>query len=521
MTNLRPRTPLEYVQALWRRKLLFFLVAATMLASTFIVIRNLPNTYQAKASVVIAGKQEDRQVMGGRVATITERLTSRSLLEPLIQKHDLYPAMVGAEGIEPAVARLRNDIKVEIKYRGDVAEKLNITYRNNDPVKANQVATDLLATVGKMNEAMLQTAVEESATIQSEMEQIENRLDELNQRRASAVARSRAVSYRRSAASMIRAQREAASSSAQALQDKRYLIEQQIAQQKRQIAEQEKIVASAPPDTRSASSYGVLLVKKAEVEAQVKDYSSQYTDKNPKLAQSRTQLEEINRQIAEFEAGRGTSQNSNEVRELRALQRDLARMEAELEINQRESVRKQETLSSTPNVGPASASIPSDDSAIANISTETDENRLRDRYNSLIRRKDTLDNTKLATAGLEPGLFQIVDMPTVPEQPVGPNRTQLLMMALALALGAGLLAAASVEAPKFLKIHDQRDVQYYLNAPVIALIPETVTPAERGRRMKVHLVRWVAVAVIAVASVPALVFLLNQLKVFQMFANRW
>jgi hypothetical protein len=262
-------------------------------------------------------------------------------------------------------------------------------------------------------------------------------------------------------------------------------------------------------------------VRKAEIEAQVKDYSSQYTDKNPKLIQANTQLEEINRQISELEAGRGASQNSNEVRELRTLQRDLARMEAELEINQRELARKQDTLSETPNVGPASLSVPSDDSSIANIATETDEDRLRDRYNSLIRRQDSLDNTKLATAGLDPGMFQIVDTPTVPEQPVGPSRVKLLMIGLALALGAGFVAAAFVEAPKFFKIHDQRDVQYYLNAPVIALIPETVTPVERGRRMRLHLVRWIVISLIAVASVPALVFLLNQLKVFQLFASRW
>lgn len=520
MTNFRPRTLPEYLQALWRRKILLLLVTATMLTATYMIIRNLPDIYQSKASVVIAGKQEDRQVIAGRVATITERINSRSLLEPLIEKHNLYPNLVAQSGIEPALARMREDIKAEIKYRGEVPEKLTIVYRHADPAKANQIASDLLSTVGRMNEAMLQTTVDEAAAIESEMEQIETRLDELNQRRASAAARSRAVSYRRSAASMIRARREAASSSVETLRDRKYLLEQQIAEQKRHIAQQEKIVAAAPPDSRAASSYGVLLVRKAEIEAQIKDYSSQYTDKNPKLIQTRIQLDEINSQISEFEAGRGASPNSSESRELRALERDLARLQAELEVTQRELARKQETLSDTPNI-PASATIASDDSAIANISTETDENRLRDRYNLLMRKQDSIANMKLATAGLEPGLFQIVDMPVTAEKPAGPNRMKLMLLALALALGAGFVAAAVVEAPKLYRIHDQRDVQYYLNAPVLALIPETVTPAERGRRLRMQIVRWGVVILLAAVSVPAIVFLLNQLKVFQIFASRW
>src|SRR4030095_6579220 len=124
-----------------------------------------------------------------------------------------------------------------------------------------------------------------------------------------------------------------------------FALEQQIAEQNRQIQEQQRIVKLAPSDARASSSYGVLLVRKAELEGQLKDYGTQYTDKNPKVIQTRNQLGEINHQIAQLNAGADQDSapvNSAEARELRAMQRELTRMQTELAITQRELNRKKQ-----------------------------------------------------------------------------------------------------------------------------------------------------------------------------------
>src|SRR5207247_317149 len=106
---------------------------------------------------------------------------------------------------------------------------------------------------------------------------------------------------------LLPAQRLAAESSVETLSDKQYTLERQIVEQKRQVAEEEKLAALAPRTggARAGSSYGVLLVRKAELEAQLKEYSTQYTAKNPKVMQARTQLAEIDRQLAQLEAADG------------------------------------------------------------------------------------------------------------------------------------------------------------------------------------------------------------------------
>lgn len=525
MSSYRPRSLSEYAQVIWRRRLLFFLVAAVLLISTFIVIARMPDLYQSTASVVVAGKQEDRQIISSRVTTITERINSRSFLEPLIERHNLYSSAVARGAIESAVNSFRKDIKLSTKYRGDNPEMLTITYRHTNPETAKNVTTDLVSTFDRMNNAVEQRMTDQANNITTEIAQIEERLNQLGQKRAVSASLSRAASSTRGAFNEIRAQRAAAQSSVETLVDKQFVLEQQIAEQKRQIAEQEKLAKASPRDARSGSSYGVLLVRKAELEAQLKDYQAQYTDKNPKIIQTQNQVAEINRQINELASGQGAVVDSSESRELRSLQRELVRLQTEMTIVQRELGRKQQTLSSTPRVAMAAvaAAAPpvSADSSIPNIAVETDAQRLRDRYTLLLRQQDTLDRERLTAAGLDPGVFQIIDQPAMAESPSGPDRTKLRLLALAAALAIAFIIVAAVEIPRLYAIRDERDIDYYLGTRVVALIPESLTPTERGLNRRVLLMRRVGVLVVAVLLVPGLVFLLNYLRIIHIFANRW
>jgi uncharacterized protein involved in exopolysaccharide biosynthesis len=511
---------MEYLQLLWRRKLLILLVAAAMLAATWFIIKRIPNVYEARASVVV-GPTESREAVAARVAAISERITSRAFLETIVQHHNLSPSADPA-AVEGAVYRLRRNIKVETKYRGDRPETMIVSYRDANPTVAREVATSLISPFGRMNEDIERELAEQSASVGSEISSIEDHIEQINRQKSSVAARRSAASRASGFAIEMRAQRAAASSSVETLTDRQYSLERQIAEQKQQIAEQQKLVKVAPGDARAGSSYGVLLVRKAELEAQIKDYAGQYTDKNPKVIQTRLQLAEVNKQIAALDAGdqSGGVATSAEARELRAMQRELSRMETELEVTRRELNRKKSVLESTPSVS-AGATAPAAEAIGASIDGSMDAERLRNRYNSLLNKQDLLGKLRIESAGLSPGLFQIVDVPTQPQSPVGPDRTKLGLLALVLALGAGLVAAMAVEAPRLFAIRDDRDVQYYLGAPVVALIPETLTPAERGRARRLHLARGILAIVLAAILVPIFILVFNSLQVFQILANRW
>ncbi len=486
-----------------------------MLISTFFVIQRLPSVYESRATVVTSGALTDRQAVNARVVATTERLTSRAFLEPVINRYDPYNS---GGNIDAAVAQLREDLKLDTTYRSDFPERLTIAYRHTDPAIAKEVTVDLISVFDKMNEAVEKQAADNANNIASAIADVENRLREMGKLRAATAARRGAAGRAAGAMNTDRAQRIAATSSIETLTDKRFALEQQIAEQNRQIQEQQKIVKLAPSDAKASSSYGVLLVRKAELEAQIKDYGTQYTDKNPKTMQARNQLNEINRQIAQLSAGGDQDSapvSSAEARELRSMQRELARMQTELAITQRELDRKKQGAPNSTGETAISASIPAAAAGSGGEAAgemQTDYETLRKRYDALLTKQAQSERAQISTAGLDPGVFQLVDAPTQPRIPIGPNRFKYRMFSLALALGVALLVAFALEIPKLYAITDDRDVEYYLGVPVIALIPETVTPVE-GRSRQLLLGRAVG-AVLIVVLVSVVIFLMTYLQVF-------
>lgn len=519
MTGFRSRTFTEYVQILWRRKLMIFLIAAGMLISTFLIIDRLPDIYESKATVVTSGLQADRQAVNSRVAATTERLTSRSFLEPVIERNNPY----NGSGVESALARMRDDIKIDTFYRSDYPERITVAYRHRDPRVAREVASDLVGAFGKVNEAIEKQSADNASSLASEIAEVENRLRDMGKLRSAIASRQGALGRAAGEASAARAQRIAAASSIETLTDKAFSLEQQTAEQKRQIGEQEKIAKQAPSDAKSSSSYGVLLVRKAELESQLKDYATQYTDKNPKFIHARTQLDEINHQISQLNAG-GDAQsgpvNSAEARELRSMQRELVRMQTELSITQRELERKKQgspAIVASAAAPPPITTVVSGGEAPSSGSLQPDYETLRKRYENLLDRQDALGRTQVAAAGLDPGIFQIVDMPAEPKLPVGPNRMKYRMFALALSVGLALLIAMAVEIPKLYSITDDRDVEYYLGVPVIALIPESAGSTEHQPR-RLLLGRALS-TLLLLGLVSVVIFLVSYLHLFKLAAT--
>lgn len=533
MESLRPRRITEYVEVCWRRKRLIILMAAVMLIATFLVIRRLPNLYESRALVVITNQaNDDRSAQGVQFATLMQQLTSRANLATLVRKYNLYrPAL----DLDTAIEKLRKDLKPEIKMRNyypDAPEAISVSYRYSDPVITARVVGDVVTFFEDANTTLRQQAATDAGRLTLKISEVESRLHELAPQRDLALLRFDANRSGNDSLA-IRTQRMTTASSVESLSDKEYALEQQIDQQKRLIAEQEKLVqqsitSGATGNPRNDSAYGVLLAKKADLDAQIKDLSTQFTEKHPKMIQVNTQLTEINRQIARFEASPAgdpkAAPMTPEARELRDMRRELSRLETELTITQRDLQRKTQALNNMPDVE-ASKTAPDGNSMDATTEARSEYDRLISRYNWLLDKQDALQ--KLAGSAASGGsggsgasLFQVVDLPVTPQLPVAPNRQLLKLLAIGIALVFGLLFAFAFELPRMFFINDDRDVEYYLGAPVLALIPETTTPIERSRARRLRWARGFGVLLIAAALVPVLIALLNRTQIFHILASK-
>jgi uncharacterized protein involved in exopolysaccharide biosynthesis len=527
MASFRPRNLTEFFQILWRRKSLIVFITVVVLASAFIVVSRIPSAYDSRALLVVSGLQYDIQTSGSLIAAVTEQVTSRSNLESLIRRYKLYGYQPEMK-IDPLIDGMRKQVKLETKYRADVTgfpESFAISYRNDDPATAKQVVADVVSLFDKANEVMAKHAVDEANALKSEIAEVEAQLSQAGRSRRYSAARSSAVSHTMGNLERLRAERNAISSSVETLSDKQYMLERQISDQRRLISQQQQIVKSAPPsEGRGNGAYAALLKRKVDLEAQAQSYSALYTDKNPKVVQTREQLAEVNQRIAQLNADGEQVRvlaSSPEAQELRTMERELARLETELDVVRREIGRKSQAAAGLPAGAPSSIplSLPGGGGSEA-AGTDLEFDTLRGRYDALMDRENSIKKVLPSAGAVAPPLFQVVDQPNLPQSASVPNRRVLMLAALILALALAFTVAAALEFRRMYALYDHRDVDYYLGVPVLALIPETFTPAERFQSDRVARKRRITVLVLGVASVPALALLLNSLGLFQLLGSK-
>lgn len=514
MNSFRPRNFLECVSALWRRRWLIVGLTGVVLLSSYFVIRRIPNVYESRAVVVVADHEENGLVTSGQVAAVSEQMTSRATLEPIIRKYALYRPILENAGMDGAVAQMRKAIAVETTFRREFPESLTIVFRDSDPKATRGVLEDLVANFYAANDAIRRQAETDMASVNGEIAAIDEQLDGLDRVRSDLARRTAASRSEFDAMAATRAQRAATASTIDALMSRQQLLSAKVGAMRRQVKDQEELVASLPATPVAA---GALVVRRAELQARLNEFTGQYTDKNPKVISAREELAEVDRQIAGSESGAAPATQrtaSPEAAELRTLRRDLAGLETELEVTNREIERR--------NAGAPQAPVESSLArSVEPLPAEADGgyDRLRIRYQALMNRQDALERA-LPAAFVGQGVFRVVDTPATPDTPIGPNRLLLALFAFGLAAGAALVIAAVLEARRLVRIYDDRDVAYFLGTPVLAAIPETLTPIEAKSRRSLRLLRGAALAVLAVALVPALFGLLSALQIFEVLARR-
>src|SRR3982750_3267876 len=114
--EFRQRTPAEYGRILWKRKGLILLPALAVLSAVTIVVWRLPNVYESTTLLIVKPPTIPNAVVPSlsesdlsmRLNNINQVVQSRSSLEPLIVKFDLYKReRANGEPMELVIDRMR------------------------------------------------------------------------------------------------------------------------------------------------------------------------------------------------------------------------------------------------------------------------------------------------------------------------------------------------------------------------------------------------------------------------------
>ena len=148
----------QYLVAAFRRRfwyvvLPFFLIA---LAAVIYCIR-APKVYVSSTLILIQPQEVPTEYVKStvttdvqaRISSISEQVMSRSKLEELITKYDLYPEMRAKVGTYGAVEEMREAIQINVKQeknarrRGDEPAAFEVSFEGQKPARVRDVTSEI------------------------------------------------------------------------------------------------------------------------------------------------------------------------------------------------------------------------------------------------------------------------------------------------------------------------------------------------------------------------------------------
>jgi len=483
---------LDRVIGLWRRrKWIAVLAFAGPAAMVLGLVTSLPNIYRSTATILVERQQVPeafvRPTVTGevetRLQTITQEIFSRSSLEGLIARFNLYPRLRARLSTQNLVGRMRNDIILVMKSDaaspgGPKMVAFTISYRGSDPATVAEV-TNTLATLF-IDENLRVRSRQATGTANFLRAQLDETTKELD-------FQERLVSeFNRRHMGELPQQMNANLAAIEQLATQLRLNNdrQTLALARREALERQLADVETTPATATASGApDTAATRLARLRNELRELRTQYTEKYPEVVRVKAEIAALEREQIEkksdapSEAPAATPQDPA----IRRLKAALTEVDAEVKALKKDEQRLQ--------------------AAIARYQTRADNTPLReqefqelsrnyqttkDHYQSLLKRHQEAQLAEDMEQRQKGEQFKIVDPAVASDRPAAPNRLRFLLTGMVLSLG---LAAAAVVLAEQLdtSFHSIDDLRTFTKIPVLVGIAGIATDREtvlRRRRFR-------------------------------------
>ena len=534
--EFRQRTPGEYVKIAWKRKWLIILPAIAIATAVSWVVLQLPDLYESSTLIVVKPSTLPSSVvptitedsLTRQINSIAQVVTSRSSLEPLVQKYDLYKAeRQRGEPMEVLIDYMRTSIKVEVNTsRNDITNGFNITYRGRN-AKTTKAVTEELAS--KYINVQAQNTINSTSSAKQFIDQQVNQLKE----ELEAVDRERLDFMQKNvgnlpseAASLVgqlsglREQQKAYISEVGRLQDRRSALTSQLALVKKSSEQSKDDIAENTTDPKTTLAWAQLVARKADLESQLTRMLTELRPKHPDVLAKQAEVDSVKDAMAQMitEWKARIQEKQDKLRDRPDL--TVGNLESELQLVDGEAKRQQSMLGDID--GQISAvmarinNVPGAEVTLGGL--DRDYQTKKAQYDALLMQAQKIGLSADATSQQQGEGIQVVDPANLPTRPVAPKRLALMGAGVAAGLVFGLLLAGLFELPRLLTIQTSEDATHYTSLPVLMTVPELLTPSEAQsipRRRKLLLATAVAAMLLAI---PALALILKLTQVFERFA---
>jgi uncharacterized protein involved in exopolysaccharide biosynthesis len=537
--DFRQRTPGELARMVWRRKWLIVLPTAAVAVAVAYVVWRLPNVYESttlltvRPASIVTGTvaQLSDSDLTLRINNITQEVTSRSVLQPMIERFGLYAReRARGESMDELVERMRTrDLKITLNTsRNDITNGFFLSFRGGEP-RSTQAVTEALAR--KYVDAQTQAAGDEARLTNEfftqRVDEQKAKLKEIDDRRLRAML---------SNISSLPSQTQALVSQSAGLREEQKARLSEIGRINDQIAYLNRIasdlvksnqqdieaVIAQMQDPKGTPAYAELVKRKSELKAQKDELSLTFKPAAPEMKAVQKQLDEIQKQMDEM-----VEEHKRKVEETRArlegridprvnsYKGEVARLQGEAKRQQTLLDRAEADIAS---VGSRINEVPGTQIELEGIQREYQTEK--DLLDKMMQQQESAETMAKVAERAQGESIAVIDAASLPQQPVAPKRPVLVVLGLVAGLACGLALAAAFEVPRLLTVQTSEDAEHYTGLPVLVTLPVLLTPREQ-RSLKARRVAFALAAVVAtVVSAPALAFVLSRLHIIEMFASR-
>jgi protein tyrosine kinase modulator len=480
---------LARIRAVWsRRKWLAILVFAGPFAATTTVILSVPSLYRSTATVLVERQQVPESFvrttvtseLETRLQTISQKILSRSRLEELIDRFQLYADLRHRMPSEGVAERMRRDITLEIKATGRQSGTVAfaLSYLGRDPQTVALITNTLAGFYVDENlKAREQQATGTAEFLKAQLTAAKKRLEE----------QERHVSeFRKRYLGELPEQMQANLATLESLTTQLRLNSDNRARAvERQEALASQISEAASPGPALGALPGVppgpepAAVHLARLRQELTAARARYTDTHPTIARLKDEITALEREQAEVKpeaAGEAAATHASPPSPyVLRLREALHAADGELKILRVEEQR----LRSAITVYQARVeSTPRREQEFQDISRDYESTK--ELHRSLLKRYEEAQLAETMEQRQKGEQFRVLD-PAMPSAvTAAPSRPRLLLMALMLSLGlaAGAVMAAEMVDTSF---HSADELRAFTTVPVLASISRISTEADRRR----------------------------------------
>lgn len=477
------KSPIElvlfYLEVFWRRKLIVLVITPLCLILGGAVVMSLPSVYVSEGVVLIESQEIPSDLIRSTVNSyaqqqieiIKQRIMTTNQVAEIASKYKLYTDN-GRATLTPSemVSKFRSSVGVDMvnaRVMDDSGRSksasiaFKVSFQDESPVKAQQVASELITLFLKENASARTDMASETANfLRTEANKMQNEVRRLEDKIAQFKSE-----YGDSLPELLQFNLSMVSS-----------LEQRLAQGREQRAELTDHISLLNGQLRDDISNADLSLP-AKLEKLRSDrvrLLERYSVSHPAVIQLDREIQSVEKQINSSikDADVESTVVKQVKQQLTALQKDLNRLDSQLEKDEASLSDYQGRVARTHQVQRGFVDM-----------TRDYENTLA-KYKELRSKQLSAEISENMEAENKAESFSLLDPPRVPREAAKPNRPKLLVMVLAVSLGAGFGFAFLLELidPRVRggdQVHSAIGLDPIVAIPYMPTIEEVLSPKKK------------------------------------------